>query len=152
MLKSSFKLQSAWIFPKGIPRLQLPTKTTGVVVHTSRDGQTFEIELFDPNGKTISVETFDVKELIGLGVEELAYPLDSGPLTAKQVGAVRKDVAAHFPRGEQLSQDTLFVERGRAAIARSIADGDGIPADVVIAKLEAKVQAARNRRDQAKAK
>ena len=39
--------------------------------------------------------------------------------------------------------DSEFVRRGRAAIARSVAAGDGIPAEVVIAKLELKVARAR---------
>lgn len=38
-----------------------------------------------------------------------------------------------------------FVRRGLAAITRSEADGDWIPAETVIAKLEAKVAAARER-------
>lgn len=38
-----------------------------------------------------------------------------------------------------------FVRRGRAAIARSIQAGDWIPAEVVIARLEARLAAARER-------
>ncbi len=41
-----------------------------------------------------------------------------------------------------------FIRRGQAAIARSEADGDGIPAEQVIAKLEAKLAAARERQKQ----
>lgn len=39
-----------------------------------------------------------------------------------------------------------FVNRGKRAIEKSIAAGDGVPAEEVIAKLEAKVAAAKNRR------
>lgn len=38
-----------------------------------------------------------------------------------------------------------FVQRGKEAIARSIQAGDWIPAEVVIAKLEARLTAARER-------
>lgn len=37
-----------------------------------------------------------------------AYEPDDGPLSAKQVAALRKDVQAHFPRGALLSRQTLF--------------------------------------------
>ena len=33
-----------------------------------------------------------------------AYELDDGPLTAKQIKALRNDVAAHYPRGKLLSR------------------------------------------------
>ncbi len=37
-----------------------------------------------------------------------AYAPDDGPLTAKQVLALRKDVAKHLPKGKLLSRETLF--------------------------------------------
>ena len=37
-----------------------------------------------------------------------AYAPDDGPLTAKQVLALRKDAAKHLPKGKPLSRDTLF--------------------------------------------
>ena len=37
-----------------------------------------------------------------------AYELDDGPLTAKQIKALRNDVAAHFFRGKLLSKESLF--------------------------------------------
>lgn len=37
-----------------------------------------------------------------------AYELDDGPLTAKQVAALRQDVAKHFPRGKLISRESLF--------------------------------------------
>jgi len=46
----------------------------------------------------------------------------------------------------QNGEQSEFVRRGLASIARSEADGDWIPAEDVIAKLEAKVAAARERR------
>lgn len=52
--------------------------------------------------------------------------------------AVRTEVARRRGQSE-------FVRRGLASIARSEADGDWIPAEQVIAKLEAKVAAARER-------
>lgn len=36
-----------------------------------------------------------------------------------------------------------FIRRGMAAINRTVAAGDGVPAEVVIAKLEKKLEAAR---------
>ena len=37
-----------------------------------------------------------------------AYATDDGPLTAKQVLALRKDAAKHLPKGKPLSRETLF--------------------------------------------
>jgi hypothetical protein len=36
------------------------------------------------------------------------YELDDGPLTEKQVAALRKDVEKHFPRGKLISRESLF--------------------------------------------
>jgi hypothetical protein len=37
-----------------------------------------------------------------------SYAPDDGPLTAKQVLALRKDAAKHLPKGKLLSRDILF--------------------------------------------
>lgn len=37
-----------------------------------------------------------------------AYELDDGPLTTKQVAALRKDVEKHFPKGKFISRESLF--------------------------------------------
>ena len=37
-----------------------------------------------------------------------AYAPDDGPLTAKQVRALRKDAANHLPKGKVLSSEALF--------------------------------------------
>ena len=37
-----------------------------------------------------------------------AYAPDDGPLTVKQVLALRKDAAKHLPKGKPLSRETLF--------------------------------------------
>lgn len=37
-----------------------------------------------------------------------AYELDNGPLTAKQIAALRSDVEKHFPKGKLISSDALF--------------------------------------------
>jgi Arc/MetJ-type ribon-helix-helix transcriptional regulator len=55
--------------------------------------------------------------------------------------AVRTEVVRRRDQSE-------FVRRGLAAVARSEADGDWISAEHVIAKLEAKVAAARARQKQ----
>jgi hypothetical protein len=36
------------------------------------------------------------------------YALDDGPLTKRQVTALRKDVEKHFPRGKLISSEALF--------------------------------------------
>jgi predicted transcriptional regulator len=70
---------------------------------------------------------------------EIEKSLDSGETMAALVeNAVRTEVSRRREQSE-------FVRRGLAAIARSEADGDWIPAETVIAKLEAKVAAARER-------
>ncbi len=46
---------------------------------------------------------------------------------------------------QPIEGEAEFVRRGSASIQRAIAKGDGIPAVVVIAKLEAWVNAARHR-------
>lgn len=71
--------------------------------------------------------------------EEIEQSLGSGETMAALVeNAVRTEVSRRREQSE-------FVRRGLAAIARSEADGDWIPAETVIAKLEAKVAAARER-------
>ena len=37
-----------------------------------------------------------------------AYAPDDGPLTAKQIAAIRKDAAKHLPKGKLLSRLDLF--------------------------------------------
>lgn len=37
-----------------------------------------------------------------------AYAPDDGPLTAKQITALRKDAAKHLPKGKTLSREALF--------------------------------------------
>ena len=37
-----------------------------------------------------------------------AYTQDDGPLTAKQVAAIRKDAKKHPPKGKTLSSQDLF--------------------------------------------
>jgi hypothetical protein len=60
-------------------------------------------------------------------------------MASPQKIAVRNELAGHRQRSE-------FVRRGLASIARSEAAGDWILAKDVIAKLEAKVACARERR------
>jgi len=74
--------------------------------------------------------------------EEIERSLESGETLAALVEkAVRTEVTRR-------QDQTEFVRRGLAAIARSEAAGDWIPADAVLAKLEAKVAAARERQKQ----
>lgn len=61
--------------------------------------------------------------------------VDESPVSFVE-SAIRNEVARR-------RIDSKFIRRGRAAIARSVAAGDGIPAEVVIAKLESKVARAR---------
>lgn len=71
--------------------------------------------------------------------QEIEQSLGAGETMAALVeNAVRTEVTRRRDQSE-------FVRRGLAAIARSEADGDWIPAETVIAKLEAKVAAARER-------
>ena len=71
--------------------------------------------------------------------QEIEQSLGDGETMASLVeNAVRTEVARRRDQSE-------FVRRGLAAIARSEAAGDWVPADTVIAKLEAKVAAARER-------
>lgn len=71
--------------------------------------------------------------------QEIEQALGDGETMASLVeSAVRTEVSR---RRDQ----TEFVRRGLASIARSEAEGDWIPAETVLAKLEAKVAAARKR-------
>ena len=45
-----------------------------------------------------------------------AYEADDGPLTAKQVKALRRDVAKHLPKGRLEQADYLFTEAIKAHI------------------------------------
>ena len=72
--------------------------------------------------------------------DEVERALQPGEtLTSLVEAAVRAEVVRRKEQSE-------FVRRGLAAIARSEAAGDWIAAEDVIAKLEAKVAAARQRR------
>ncbi len=71
--------------------------------------------------------------------EDIEQSLESGETMAALVEtAVRTEVTRRRLQSE-------FVRRGLAAIARSEADGDWIPVESVLAKLDAKVAAARER-------
>ncbi|URI10136.1 hypothetical protein MW290_31880 [Aquincola tertiaricarbonis] len=70
-------------------------------------------------------------------VEQALQPGET--LTSLVEAAVRAEVTRRKDQSE-------FVRRGLAAIARSEAAGDWVAAEDVIAKLEAKVAAARQRR------
>lgn len=72
--------------------------------------------------------------------DEIEQALDPGETMAS---LVEKAVRAEVTRRREYSE---FVRRGLAAIARSQAANDAIPADVVIARLEARLAAARRTR------
>lgn len=77
--------------------------------------------------------------------EEIEQALEEGETLASLVEqAVRTEVSRRRDQAE-------FVRRGLQSIARSEAAGDWIPADAVIAKLEAKVAAARQRQKKSSA-
>lgn len=72
--------------------------------------------------------------------EEIEQALEEGESLASLVEqAVRTEVARRRDQAE-------FMRRGLAAVARSEADGDWVPAETVIAKLEARLSEARERR------
>lgn len=74
--------------------------------------------------------------------EELENALGDGETLAALVEkAVRSEVARRQDQAE-------FLRRGLAAITRSEAAGDWIPADAVLAKLEGKLAAAREQQKQ----
>lgn len=69
--------------------------------------------------------------------EELEQALEEGETLA---GLVEKAVRSELGRRKEQAE---FVRRGLAAIRRTQVAGDGVPADAVIAKLEARLAAAR---------
>lgn len=70
--------------------------------------------------------------------KEIEQSLEGGESLASLVEtAVRNEVAHRRIQSE-------FVRRGIASIQRTVAAGDGIPAQAVIAKLESKLAAARS--------
>jgi hypothetical protein len=70
--------------------------------------------------------------------QEMEQSLEGGESLASLVEtAVRNEVRRRRAHSE-------FVRRGMAAIQRTAAAGDGIPAQAVIAKLESKLAAARS--------
>jgi hypothetical protein len=69
--------------------------------------------------------------------EEIEQSLVEGETMA---GLVETAVRAEVTRRREQSE---FIRRGLAAIARTVSANDGIPADAVIAKLEAKLASAR---------
>ena len=74
--------------------------------------------------------------------EEIERSLDEGETMAALVeNAVRTEVSRRREQSE-------FVRRGLASIARSEAAGDWVPAETVIARLQAKLAAATERQQQ----
>lgn len=70
--------------------------------------------------------------------KEIEQSLEGGESLASLVEtAVRNEVTRRRVQSE-------FVRRGMAAIHRTVAAGDGIPAQAVIAKLESKLATARS--------
>jgi predicted transcriptional regulator len=70
--------------------------------------------------------------------KDIEQSLEGGESLASLVEtAVRNEVTRRRVQSE-------FIRRGMAAINRTVAAGDGVPAEVVIAKLEAKLAAARS--------
>jgi hypothetical protein len=72
--------------------------------------------------------------------EEIERSLVEGETMA---GLVEMAVRAEVTRRREQSE---FIRRGLAAIARTVSANDGIPADAVLAKLEAKLASARKAR------
>lgn len=69
--------------------------------------------------------------------EDIERSLIEGESLASLVEtAVRNEVTRRRVQSE-------FIQRGMAAIEKAVAVGDGVPAEAVIAKLEAKLAAAR---------
>lgn len=77
---------------------------------------------------------------------ELEKSLGKGETLA---ALVEKAVSGEVLRRQSQAE---FVRRGLAAIARTQQAGDGVPADAVIAKLEARLTAARRTLARAKAR
>ncbi|MBV8123614.1 MAG: hypothetical protein JOY60_15035 [Burkholderiaceae bacterium] len=72
--------------------------------------------------------------------DEMEQALEAGETLAALVEkAVRGELARRRENAE-------FVHRGLAAIKRTVETGNGVPADVVIAKLRAKLADARKKR------
>jgi predicted transcriptional regulator len=72
--------------------------------------------------------------------DEIVQALEQGETMAALVEkAVRGEVARRRDQAE-------FVRRGMAAIARSDVAGDGVPAEAVLAKLDARLAAAKKTR------
>lgn len=68
------------------------------------------------------------------------------PLTGAVRGIRREYRQLEWAERQRRRRQAEFVRRGREAIKRSLAAGGGVPADAVIARLRAKVDAARKRR------
>ena len=94
---------------------------------------------YSSNMKTATIPPIRIESAFR---QEIQQSLGDGETMAALVeNAVRTEVTRRRDQSE-------FVRRGLVAIARSEADGDWIPAETVIAKLEAKVAAARERQRQ----
>jgi Arc/MetJ-type ribon-helix-helix transcriptional regulator len=94
---------------------------------------------YSSNMKTATIPPIRIESAFR---QEIEQSLGDGETMAALVeNAVRIEVTRRRDQSE-------FVRRGLVAIARSEADGDWIPAETVIAKLEAKVAAASERQRQ----
>jgi len=89
---------------------------------------------YDSSMKTATIPPVRIDPLFRKDMEQ---SLERGESLASLVEtAVRNEVTRRRVQSE-------FVRRGFAAINRTIAAGDGIPAETVIARLESKLAAAR---------
>lgn len=90
---------------------------------------------YTDNMKTASIPPVRIEPSFRKDIER---SLEKGESLASLVEtAVRNEVSRRRVQAE-------FIRRGMAAINRTVAAGDGVPAEVVIAKLEAKLATARS--------
>ena len=118
------------VFDSAIPRCRLgfglkAIAMNAIALHTR----------YNHKMKTATIPPVRIDPLFRKDIEQ---SLEVGESLASLVEtAVRNEVTRRRVQSE-------FIHRGIAAINRTIAAGDGIPADRVIAKLEAKLAAARS--------
>ena len=76
---------------------------------TSQDGNT-QIS-YAADGSLVEIMVLNASARGALPVQVLpapGYEADEGPLTDKQLAALRKDAAEHFPKGRLISSESLF--------------------------------------------
>lgn len=92
----------------------------GIVVHMSRDGQTYEVEFTPLLGKTAAVVTLEASQVRPIGKDEIAHPRQLPSRISAQFGAasvILLSISAAFSRSARTFSYPRCLQKGQDSIA-----------------------------------